>query len=132
MHVSNFKFINDLYNINSCFFEEGCICFCLHLQTVGLVSQASPFPFCSVNHFQYSIRDQHCGTERVWLVRLTCGGESFTIKTGLVNVAPSSPLLSISWLVPPWKGNENNLHDTCYTPKFSVYVLPKAVYIIMA
>ena len=43
-----------------------------------VVSQAEPFPFRSVDHFQYASflcvphteSDRRCGTEKVWLTRL--------------------------------------------------------------
>ena len=62
--------ISDLCIINSCLFEEGYIYFCLCLLNVGLVSQA--FSFCSADCFQYPICNHPCGTESIWLARLTC------------------------------------------------------------
>ena len=54
-HIS-YILIIDLCTINLCMFKEGCICFCLCLQTVGLVSQARPFLFHSADHFQSNMR----------------------------------------------------------------------------
>ena len=44
----------DLCTINSYLSEDGCICFCLCVQTVGLVSETRPFLLCSADCFQYS------------------------------------------------------------------------------
>ena len=54
MHVSAiiFYYFSDLRTFNSCLFGKGCICFCLCLPNVGLVSPARPFLFH--NRFQYS------------------------------------------------------------------------------
>ena len=48
---------------NSCLFKEGCICFCLCLQIVGLVSQARPFAWYVIS--------TAAEMERVWLARLS-------------------------------------------------------------
>ena len=67
-HVSYlFSLNSDLCTINSCLFEEGCICICLCLKTVGLVSQARCFLFRSADRYQYSypIRGTAAETERV-------------------------------------------------------------------
>ena len=51
MHQQYLKLICEHCTINSCW---SCICFCSYVQTSGLVSQARPFLFRSVNRFQYS------------------------------------------------------------------------------
>ena len=61
--------MSDLCTINLRLFEEGCIYFCLCLQTVGLVLQPRPFLFCSADRFQYSypISDWCCcRNEKGW------------------------------------------------------------------
>ena len=63
-----FKLLSDLCSFNSCLLKKrNCICSCLCLRTVGLVSQARPFLFRSNDHFQYlySICDWCChGNEK--------------------------------------------------------------------
>ena len=56
-----FLLIGNLCTINSQLLNKSFIYFCLCLQTVGLVSQARPFLFCSADRFQYSywISDWH-------------------------------------------------------------------------
>ena len=54
---------SNLCTINSCSFKEGSICFCLQVQTVGLVPQARPFLFlrsrCSHMHISQMIHANH-------------------------------------------------------------------------
>ena len=53
--------------------EDGCICLCLWVQTVGLVSETRPFLFCSADCFQYSypICDWHCSRNGKGLAAIT-------------------------------------------------------------
>ena len=70
-------------------FEESCICFCLRLQTVCLVSQARPFLFRSIASSictQYTF-STNMEMESVWLAIITClADKSNKVEVGKISV----------------------------------------------
>ena len=80
--------IGDLCTINSRLLKESFICFCLCLQTVGLVSQARPFLLCSADRFQYSywISDWHWrGKGKGWTCATNLSFEKVIIWQGIIS-----------------------------------------------
>ena len=93
-HISYLKFIfliSDLCAINSCLFEESSICFCLCLQTFGLVSQVRPIPVLVPIYDQVSLMEY--GME--WWNGLLNGRWMYTEQLNHV----TSALLSLGWAI---------------------------------